>query len=138
MAINESPIRSRTKVYSDVDLAFRTNPNTGDLVRRYDAAAIKQAVTNIIRTRPGEKPFKPLFGCNITPYLFELATPHTLASIRTAVRIALENYEPRIEITKIEAIDDTDRNAVRINIDYRIKSPEAPLDSVTVVVERLR
>lgn len=138
MANTNSALRARTKIYSDLDISFRSNPNTDDVVRVYDLNAVRQSVTNIIRTRPGEKPFLPYFGCNLESYLFELFTPQTRAMIINTVRIALENYEPRIALTAVDVYENPDRNAIDVIVDYVIKSPEGTADTVKIIVERLR
>ena len=54
-------ITTRTKDYKDLDLSFVARPD-GDIYRKNDAAAVKQAVKNLIMTGLNEKPFKKSFG----------------------------------------------------------------------------
>ena len=138
MATITSPIRSRERVYSDLDLGFTINPNTGDVARKFDTNAIKQAVRMIIQTRKGEKPFEPNFGCNLHNMLFENFDSVVRLAMISTIENALENYEPRIELINVDVRDYSDRNAVKIDVEYRIKSPEGETDSVAITVERLR
>ena len=69
---SSSLLTSRSTKYSDIDLLF-ANKLSGDIFKKVDAAAVKQSVKNIVRTRKGEKPFNPEFGSNIGDFLFELA-----------------------------------------------------------------
>ena len=136
--IKESPIRSRQRVYVDIDQSFEPHPNSGDVTRKIDLNAVKQSVRNILLTNKGEKPFNPNFGCNLRGYLFELFTPSLAAALREAIRYNLTNYEPRIEIQNISVVDNSDNNALQVTVDYSIVSPGANTDTVTVLLERLR
>ena len=65
-------VTSRARAYTDIDLLFKAKGN-GDLYKKNDAAAVKQAVKNLIQTNFHEKPFTPYFGANLRNMLFELA-----------------------------------------------------------------
>lgn len=43
-------IGSRTKLYKDIDLSFAKQPNVGDIYKKSDAAAVKQAMRNLLST----------------------------------------------------------------------------------------
>ena len=133
-----SPVTARQKIYSDLDIAFRANPNTGDVVRKYDINSVRQSVTNIIRTQPGERPFKPTFGCNLRRYLFENLTPDVILAMKTTVKFSLENFEPRITLLNVEVNDDIDKNSISITVEYFINSPEGNTDTLTLALERFR
>lgn len=134
----QSPIRAREAVYSDIDLSFDAHPNTGDVAKKIDIQAVKQSVRNILLTNKGEKPFDPNFGGGLRSFLFENFNVISVAALKTKIRIAIENYEPRVNITSIEVFDQPDNNAIRVIVDFTIKSPEGTSDSVELVVERLR
>ena len=55
-------VTSRSKVYKDIDLSFAKRPS-GDVYKKSDAAAVKQAVKTIVATGRLEKPF--ITYCNI-------------------------------------------------------------------------
>ena len=42
-------VTSRTRAYKDIDLSFTAKPN-GEIYKKVDAGAVKQAVKNIIMT----------------------------------------------------------------------------------------
>lgn len=65
-------VSKKTTAYKDIDLTMTPKSN-GDIFKKVDAAAVKQAVKNLILTNWYEKPFKPYFGSNIAGLLFELA-----------------------------------------------------------------
>ena len=71
---------SRQKSYSDIDMTFAKKGNN-DIFKKSDAAAVKQAVKNLLLTNFGEKPFNPEFGGNLNAFLFNLDTEfHELES----------------------------------------------------------
>ena len=83
--------------YSDIDLSF-VKRKDGDIFKKRDANAVKQAVKNLIMTNQFEKPFMPYFGANIQDLLFELSSDFLSHNIETQIVRAIENYEPRIKI----------------------------------------
>ena len=52
---------TKTKEYKDIDLTF-TNKPSGDIYKKNEAAAVKQAVKNLLLTNSTEKPFEPYYG----------------------------------------------------------------------------
>ena len=54
--LTSSIITARKVQYKDIDLSFTAKPN-GELYTKRDAAAVKQAVKNLILTNHFEKPF---------------------------------------------------------------------------------
>ena len=131
-------IRARKAVYSDIDLLLAPHPNTGDVTKKLDANAVKQSVKNILMTNKGEKFFDPNFGGGLRSMLFENFSTVTASLLRTQIRYALENYEPRITVDSIDVTDDIEGNALRVSVGYTIKSPEGETDVVDILVERLR
>ena len=131
-------ISSRNRLYSDLDLTFTAKTN-GELYKKLDAAAVKQAVKNLILTNYYEKPFEPYFGTNIRELLFELADDLTSLDIRRSIKSAIETYEPRAIVLDIivnsDMIDDT--NAIGISIIFRIINTNQEVQLNTTLV-RLR
>lgn len=130
-------IGSRTRQYTDLDLSFAIQPNVGDVYKKNDAAAVKQAMRNLISTNHYEKPFEPDFGANIRALLFELADDFTSYEIKENIRNAAYQYEPRAEILNIEATVRPDYNSVAVSITFKVINS---LETVTIstVVNRLR
>ena len=89
-----SILTSRIKTYSDIDLTFARKSNN-DVFKKNDAAAVKQAVKNLLLTNFGDKPFEPFFGGNLNAFLFNLDTEFDNEDIEDAVAQALANHEPR-------------------------------------------
>ena len=79
-----SIITSRSKIFRDIDLSFTAKPN-GEIYVKRDAAAVTQALKNLIQTNYYEKPFQPFFGGNIRSMLFELADEESEDELREQI-----------------------------------------------------
>ena len=118
-----SLITTRDRLYRDIDLSFQKR-TTGDIFKKSDAAAVKQAVKNLLMTNFGEKPFQPKYGGNLNGLLFELADDVTADDIEIAVSNAITVYEPRAKIIKITVDVDTDVNSAGVKVEFQIVNTE--------------
>jgi phage baseplate assembly protein W len=92
---------------------------------------IEQALRLILGTAPGERPMRPEFGCEIHDLVFDTIDASTVGRIETAVRAAVERWEPRIDLTAIEFdLDRMDEGALEITIGYRIRATNAEYNLV--------
>lgn len=113
---------SRSVAYSDIDLTFAKRPG-GDIYKKTDAAAVKQAVKNLLLTNKYEKPFEPLYGGDLYGLLFELAVdPVIQADLRDEIVDQLETYEPRARVTNVQTQLDPDNNSVDVQIYFTVIS----------------
>jgi len=123
MAISNPTTSKRTAIsenaYSDLDLHFKKHPQTGDVVVRKDADAVKRAVRNIILTNNYERPFKPGFGGSIRNLLFELNTDRKLRKAKNRIVNMIETFEPRVTAVQVH-IRDVDINQVNLQVNYAI------------------
>ena len=129
---------SRVTAFTDLDFRFIPNPNTGDTGLKKDVEAVKQSVRNILLTNHGEKPFRPIFGANLRAHLFELFDEVEEAVIKNVIINALNNYEPRVNVTNVEVEDLSYRNALRIKVEFDILSPSEVSTDIEFIVERIR
>jgi phage baseplate assembly protein W len=112
-------VTSRNKIFRDLDLTFTVKDN-GELFVKRDAAAVKQAVKNLLLTNFFEKPFLPFYGGNIRALLFELADGGTDAEIESNIRNAIERYEPRALIRNINVNSQPEANSIRVTVEFQI------------------
>ena len=129
-------VTSRKKAYSDLDLTFTKNP-IGDIYKKTNAAAVKQAVKNLLMTNFGEKPFDPYYGGDLNNFLFELNDGIDEEDIEEQVEQAISNYEPRAKVINVEAFSNPDRNDIRVTVVFKIVSTSEQV-SLTVDLARLR
>lgn len=123
--------------YKDFDISFRAHPVTGKLLLKKNDESIKQALKNLILTNLYERPFRPRFGSDIVRTLFENYTSSTEENLRSYIKTAVNNYEPRVELLSIEIYAEPDLNTLQIGILFRSKNSTTP-SSVTITVDRIR
>jgi phage baseplate assembly protein W len=126
-----------TRTFMDLDFNFTPHPVTGDLVRKYDEAAIKQSLKNLILTRNYERPFNSELGSPIRALMFELVTPLTAISVRRAIIDVINNYEPRVVLLEVEPVISPDSNSLYVTITFKIINTEKPI-TLDLLLERTR
>lgn len=131
-----SLVTSRSRTYSDLDLTFTKKPS-GDVYKKTDAAAVKQAVKNLLLTTPGEKPFNPYFGGGLNDLLFELANDETNFLLTEYITAAIENFEPRAKLLSIVPNVTPDNNTARVKVEFQIVNTSEIVTLETTVI-RLR
>jgi phage baseplate assembly protein W len=114
-----SLITTRNKLFSDIDLTF-TNRPSGDLYKKTDAAAVKQAVKNLLLTNHYEKPFQPFFGGDLNNILFELVDNDTAFEIEATVREAVARFEPRALVLSVVASLHPSANTLSITVNFQV------------------
>tara|TARA_R110000868_G_scaffold382366_1_gene648940 strand:- start:19701 stop:20144 length:444 start_codon:yes stop_codon:yes gene_type:complete len=131
-----SLITTRNKLFSDIDLTFTVKPS-GDLYKKTDAAAVKQAVKNILLTNQFEKPFQPTFGGNLSGLLFELVDNDTTWEIESVIKQALARFEPRALVKKVITNLKSDANSIGITVEFQVVNFEEII-TVETTITRLR
>jgi|TARA_B110000495_G_C23009069_1_gene596604 phage baseplate assembly protein W len=131
-----SIIGSRTKIYKDIDLTFAAKAS-GDIFKKTDAAAVKQAVKNLMLTNHFEKPFQPKFGANLRDLLFDLADDDAEEDIEERCINAINVFEPRAQALNVTAISKPDRNSISVVVEFRIINTDE-LVTFTSTLARLR
>jgi phage baseplate assembly protein W len=130
-------VQENVRIFSDLDLNFTPHPVTGDLVRRLDDNAIKQALKNLIMTRNFERPFHSEIGSPIREALFNPLTPMTVMIVRRAIIDLVSNFEPRVRLLDVEVISSPENNSLYVSINFRIINTERPLN-LEFMLERTR
>lgn len=82
---------------------------------------IEQAIRIILGTMPGERVRRPEFGCRAYELVFEPRDATTRGLLAFYVRQALQQWEPRINLTAVEVTDHAD-GALLVEIQYVIKA----------------
>ena len=127
---------ARDRLYSDIDLTFAAKV-TGDVYKKTDAAAVKQAIKNLIQTNHFEKPFLPKFGGNIREFLFELAYDDIKGDIKNNIIRAIQTYEPRAKVLKIGVNTRPDQNSLDVTLEFQVINTKE-IVVFTTVISRLR
>jgi len=82
---------------------------------------VEQAIGLILSTAPGERPMRPEFGCAVHDCVFERIEADTLARIDQAVRVALDRWEPRIELEDV-AFESRREGELLVHLRYRLRA----------------
>ncbi|MBW1878587.1 MAG: GPW/gp25 family protein [Deltaproteobacteria bacterium] len=82
---------------------------------------IKECMNIILGTRPGERQMLPEFGCGVHKHMFAPSTRATAAMIARQVERALARWEPRIEVTNVDAWPDV-VGQIKVNVEYNIRA----------------
>ena len=84
---------------------------------------IDEAIGIILGTAPGERVMRPEFGCGIHNYIFESMDAYTMARLEQEIRIALDRWEPRIEVMEIEFdMSNSANGQLLIDISYVVRA----------------
>ena len=110
----------RSRSFKDFSVNFARNPFTDDLSVVHNDNSIKQAVKNIILTSPGEKPFQPLVGSSVSRLLFEPLDAFTADTIAEEIRTTINQYEPRVALTRVDVTPIYENNKLNVSLEYRI------------------
>lgn len=107
---------------------FHFDPAGGGVALSEYEENIRQNISIILGTQPGERQMLPDFGCRIHELLFAPDNSYAGQLAARHVEDALQRWEPRIEVIGVEAVPDP-TGAIRVEVSYRIIS--------TGVTERL-
>jgi len=94
----------------------------GSMVLVGGVEEIQRSMAMVLSTAPGERPFRPAFGCSIWELLFEPIDANTLGLMQMYVRQALRQWEPRITVEDVRTTPRNDVGAVDIEISYLIRT----------------
>jgi phage baseplate assembly protein W len=97
--------------------------HTGSIRLTDGASDIDAAMAVVLATAPGERVMRPDFGCRIWDLLFEPVTANLIGLMAQAVREALAQWEPRVEVDRVDPVPDpADSALISITVAYRIKA----------------
>jgi phage baseplate assembly protein W len=102
---------------------FGFDPSRGAVATSEYEQNIRESITLILGTKPGERQMLPEFGCRIHELMFSPNTRATATLVSHYVEEALSRWEPRIEVTKVDAWPDT-AGSVKVMVHYRVKSTQ--------------
>ena len=84
---------------------------------------ISQSIEIILRTARGERLMRPNFGCGINELVFQPNNATTTSRVTQAVREALLEWEPRIDVLDVQTMVSRDEaNVLLITIEYRVRT----------------
>jgi phage baseplate assembly protein W len=85
-------------------------------------ASVRQSIEIILRTRPGEQLMHAGFGAGLERMIGQPNTLATRRRIQELVQRALSEWEPRLELVRVDILEVADQPAqVRVEIIYRLR-----------------
>lgn len=100
---------------------FRFDNASGGVELSEYEANIRDCITVILGTKPGERQMLPEFGCRAHELMFAPNTRSTSRLIAHHVESSLARWEPRIEVTKVDSWPDAN-GEIRVQVRYKIRS----------------
>lgn len=96
---------------------------SGSIAMTSGSGDLSSSIRMVLATAPGERLMRPRFGCAIWDLLFEPINANTMGLMAVAVREALGQWEPRIDVIDVVIVPDaTSDGRVHIEIDYQVKA----------------
>mgnify|MGYP003348448969 CR=1 FL=1 len=126
-----------TRLFTDLDLNFTAHPVTKDIVMRYDDAAVKESIKNLVLTMNYERPFHSEIGTPVNSLLFENNTPALPLLIQRVITDTINNFEPRANLVQVDVTNSADENYLDVTIIFTILNTSRPI-TLTMVLERTR
>jgi uncharacterized protein len=104
---------------------------TGSIALVRGEREVAESIRLILGTAPGERPMRPEFGCAIHDLVFAPADAQTAGQLAGEVRLALERWEPRIELDDVLVhFDHVDEGVLLIDIRYALRGDNDPRNLV--------
>jgi uncharacterized protein len=100
-----------------------TVDQTGSISLTTGPDELESSIRVVLATAPSERVMRPTFGCKIWDLLFEPVNANTIGLMAQAVREAVAQWEPRVEVESVDVVPDRrDASLVNIAIEYRMRT----------------
>lgn len=111
-----------TTTYTDIHLDVVGYPIGAprDILVDNDIDAIKNSLSNLFSTVPGQKLLNPTYGLNLLQFLFEPVTNSTANMIGEAIVNGITKFEPRVSVVKVKVVGDAENNEYDITLIIKI------------------
>jgi len=132
-------VKRISRAFKDINLSFSPHPVTKDLTVLRNENAIKRSVRNIVQTIPTERFFNSILGSDVRDLLFDNFVDFGTASvIEDQIKIAIENFEPRVDNLQVNVDPRPDQNEFEVNILFDIIGQEFPAQSFSFILQAAR
>ena len=123
--------------FKDLDLNFTIHPVRKDVNTHKGEYAIINSVKNLVLTNHYERPFQPELGSNIRRLLFENVDSVIAAQIEREIEETINNFEPRVEISKVTAVASPNENRYNVELEFFVINSPNPI-TINFFLERIR
>ena len=125
------PVQRVSQSFKDISATFQINPLNRDLIGLKNGNAIARSIRNLILTVPGERPFNPVLGSQVTNLLFENLDKLTASTIKTEIINTRQNFEPRVRLNEVIVKANPDNNEFDVKIQYYTIGIDIPRQELT-------
>ena len=132
------PVQRVSQSFKDIGATFQINPLNRDLISLNNSYAIARSLRNLIMTVPGDRPFNPVLGSQVTNLLFEKLDKLTAVTIKSEIVNTIENFEPRVRLNEVIVNAQSDKNQFDVKIQYYIVGIDVQLQELTFALEPTR
>ena len=132
------PVERISQAFKDISASFLVNSLNYDLIALKNENAIARSIRNLVFTIPGEKPFQPTVGSNVSNLLFENLDNLTAASIKSEIEDTINSFEPRVSLTRVEVLANEVEHSFDVIIRYNIIGIDVPQQELSFVLESTR
>lgn len=101
---------------------FQYDSGTGGVKTSQYEENIRECVTLILGTKPGERQMLPEFGCRIHELMFAPNDQGTAQLVKYHVEQALQRWEPRIEVQGVSAWPEVGTGKLQVQVRYKIRT----------------
>jgi|TARA_Y100000015_G_scaffold6247_1_gene5727 phage baseplate assembly protein W len=132
------PVQRASKGFKDISMSFKVSPLTFDLIANKNETAIARSIRNLILTAPGERPFNPELGSQVSRLLFNPMDDITTDSLREQISNTINNFEPRVNLRQVIVQPNFDNGEYDISIRYDIVGIEASTQQLSFALQQTR
>lgn len=132
------PAERISKGFKDISAVFEVNPLNDDLIVLRNSNAIARSIRNIIFTSRGDKPFNPFFGSRVSELLFDPMDQITTLAIKTEIEETIKNFEPRVNLKRVQVNPSYDDNEYSVVINYEIIGIDLDTQQLSFALELTR
>ena len=132
------PVERASKSFKDISMSFKVSPLTFDLIANKNETAIARSIRNLILTAPGERPFNPELGSQVSRLLFDPIDDITTEALREQIENTINNFEPRVRLRQVVVQPNFDANEYDISIRYDIVGIEATPQQLSFALQQTR
>jgi len=132
-------VKRISRSFKDINLSFEPHPVTKDLTVLRNENAIKRSVRNIVQTIPTERFFNSILGSDVRNLLFDNFVDFgTASAIEDQIKIAIQNFEPRVDNLQVQVNPRPDQNEFTVNVLFDIIGQEFPTQDFTFILQATR
>lgn len=131
---------STSKKKRTVGLSFPLGKTRQELFKqRSGVELIKDAITQLIKTRKGERIMLPSFGCNLDAYLFQPLDETTFNGIKQEILTSFERYIVGARILKLTVLPLGEAgplggNSLKITLRVRLEEDDLAIFDIPITL----